>query len=414
MHASWKTWLGNAFLVVLCALVVDRTVRGLRPAYNWDMLGYMALALEWDVDDPVEVHRQTYAAAKAELPRAAYAALVSPTVPVRIGRFQNPEAFHEHLAFYRARVVPTYLIRVLHRCGAPLSAATWWISVGAWVLTAVLLIAWLARRVPFWAAIVAGTCLAHAPPLLSTATLNTPDGLGTLLLLFGIFLFFERRALATGAGTLVLAIMTRPDAVILIGLLVVVLFLFERNARERVSARFLGGWLAASAVTYFAVQSYAGEYGWWPLFSISFLEKELYPSTLTSTPETAAYFAELGRQVALIPGTGYFTVGKAVTGSAFVFVYLAFATLLLALWRRVPRPETLQRFAALLVALLLSYAVRWVLFPQLWDRFFALLYLLVPLVAVSMAGTWIESRREPDDDDVQNASNADTASITSD
>ena len=114
---------------MLALLLLGRTVQRIPPLWNWDVLGYMALALEWTEDDPVEVHRATYDAARSDLEPAVFRELTDQRVEVRRARFQDAEAFTEHIAFYRARVLFTLLTRLLHGAGAPLPYAVWWSDV---------------------------------------------------------------------------------------------------------------------------------------------------------------------------------------------------------------------------------------------------------------------------------------------
>jgi len=404
----WKRRLGNAFLLLVSLAVFWRTVAKVEPLWNWDVLGYMALALEWELDDPVEVHRETYAAARRELEPSVFDDLTSPDVEVRAARFRDPAAFTEHIAFYRARVLPTLLMSLLHRAGAPLSSAVWWLSLASFALTGVLIIVWLAGRVPLWAALTAGTLLAHAPPLLVTARFATADGLGTLLVCVGLYFFLERRRTALGAAVLTLSVLTRPDAVILIGLLAVTLVLLDRRAPQggRVSPKLLGVWIVASALCYLGVQAHADEYGWWPLIQISFGPKAIHPAELSTAVDLGAYGKVLAQQLEEIPGGGYWGTPRQVTGSGFVFVYAGSVVLALASLREQLLAPRLRRHVAFLVALLATYLVRWLLFPQLWDRFLAPFYVLVPLAVVSL----VVLAREDED---QNASKDVTPAITS-
>ena len=54
-------------------------------------------------------------------------------------------------------------------------------------------------------------------------------------------------------------------------------------------------------------------------------------------------------------------------------------------------PARARRHAAILLALLATFLVRYPLFPQLWARFLAPLYVLVPLLLLTML---VEARRE--------------------
>ena len=138
MLSRWISALFGLAALALFFLGLARTVRQLahNPALNWDMLPAMALALEWEEKDPVELHKQTYALAQSELAPETYSQLTA--AGVRAVRAQDPAAFHEHLAFYRGRVLYSIAVRLLHRQGVPLSAATWWIPLGCYVLVSLL------------------------------------------------------------------------------------------------------------------------------------------------------------------------------------------------------------------------------------------------------------------------------------
>jgi hypothetical protein len=51
----------------------------------------------------------------------------------------------------------------------------------------------------------------------------------------------------------------------------------------------------------------------------------------------------------------------------------------------VPGRPGARTIAALLAALLGAYLLRFLLFPQTWDRFYAPLYVLVPLCVLALA-----------------------------
>jgi hypothetical protein len=386
-------WPG-ALALALTALVLARTVRHLDrdPALNWDMLPAMALAVEWTEEDPVEVHRRTYEAARAELPPEVFADL-SAGVAVRAARYRDPQAFHEHLAFFRSRVLYTLAVRGLHALGTPLTRATWWVPLGAFALGAALFVLWCARYLPLALACVLALGLAHTPALLNQANTSTADGLATLLVLGGAYALLERRSFALGAVLLALAIGARPDSVILVGCLAAAAFLlYPRD--ERPSLRVLAAWVLASAGLYLGLARFAGEYGWWPLITISFEGKAVHPAALPTDVDWGEYGEILARQVDALPGDGYLkTPAGEFTGSTLVFLYAALAVLALVPALRARAAH--GREAAVLAALLATYLVRFLLFPQLWDRFLAPFYALVPLCLLAMIVREQRSRGTP-------------------
>jgi hypothetical protein len=293
----------------------------------------------------------------------------------------------EHLAFYRGRILYTLALAGLHGLGAPLAYATWWISLACWLALAVLVLAWTARHLPLWAAALATLGLVHLPALLASARLSTADALGTLLVCGAAYALVERRAFTWSAGLLALALAARPDAAILIGCVAAALVAFVPRS-ERPAAGVIAGWVALCAGITLALGRFAGEYGWWALIQISFVGKAVHPSELPTAVDWSEYLAILGRQLASLPGGGYVTTPSGeVTGSSLFVAWLALAGLGLAhaLRSDVPGRPGARTIAALLAALLGAYLLRFLLFPQTWDRFYAPLYVLVPLCVLALA-----------------------------
>jgi hypothetical protein len=380
--------------VLLFGLVLARTVRRLdrEPLLNWDLVPAVALALEWSEDDPVEVHRKTYEHLRAELPSQAYSALTAPPGVIR-GRFQDPAAFAEHLPFYRARVLYSLSLAGLSALGAPLAPATWRLALAAFVLAALVVLLWTWRLFGPVLGTLAALAIAHLPAALTTATFSSADGLGAFLVLLGAWLLIERRTFAAGAAVLTLSLGARPDGIVLIGFLGLAWLALVPTA-ERPTAKALGGWIGLSALVYLGLSRFAGEYGWWPLFQISFQEKALHPAELGTSIQWSEYLAVLGRQLGALPGDGYVFTGRGVTGSTAVFFFGFLAITGLALWSKSRARGA--REAAWLAALLATYLVRWLLFPQVWDRFFAPFYALVPLCLAALVRQRLTSGSAPE------------------
>lgn len=379
-------------IALLCALFAVRSVQRaseVPPLYNWDMTCYVALAIAWGESDPEVIHRRTYETLQAEVPEEYYRAII--TGGVKQSRYEDPAAFHEHLAFYRARILYTYPIYLLNRFfDVPLTSATWGISRAAWFGLACLMAIWAAGSLGWFWGLPVGTLLAHAPWFVSHLGFSSPDLQATLLTCLGLYFLIERRKDIVGAALLTATIAIRPDTVILALVLAAALWFFDRESRP--SNRFLLIWSVGSVIAYVAVSKYAGAYGWWPLFWISFIKKEVFPSEIPGTPNWTFYLKVVQQKLTEIPHSGYYTLQRGVTGST---LPLAFVGLLMAGYEVVRRSgnAAFGRYSALFVAFGLTYGVRWILFPQLWDRFFAVLYACVPLVFLSIAAE-LSARRE--------------------
>jgi len=373
-------------IALLCGLFLVRSLHRasqVPPVYNWDMVCYVALALGYGEDDPEELHAKTYETLQRECPPAVYQELIRGGV--RSKRHGDVEAFTQHLNFYRARVLYTFPVYLLNSVfGVPFTVATYGLSRAAWVGLALLMCVWASRALGWAWGLPTGTLLAHAPWFITHMGFSSPDLLATLLTCIGLYFLVELRKDLIGAALLTATIGMRPDTVILALVLAAAIWCFDRERRP--TLRFLAIWGAACLVTYLAVSRYAGAYGWWPLFWISFIKKEEFPAAIDTNIDWTFYFKVIQAKWEQIPWEGYYTLNRGVTGST---VPLAFAGAVLgavALIRRSGNPA-FARYTALFCALGVTYLVRWLLFPQLWDRFFAVFYACVPLVLLSLAAT---------------------------
>ncbi len=363
----------QALLLAACACLLVRAVlQAARqpPLYNWDLVSYVGLAIAYEEDDPAVIHRRTIETLTSELPGPVVLSLIGG--PLTQARLADPAAFDQFMAFHRGRVLYTLPVYLLHKLGGvELTRATWWISRGAWLALACLLCLWSARAVGFEAGLVLGTALAHAPWLVTQMSFSSPDLLATLLACLGVYLLVERRRDAAGAAVLTAGILARPDALILCLLLAAALWHRAREAGP--TRRLLALWAGAVVLLHLALVRFAGSYGWWPLFRMVFVEREPYPASIDPRIDLGLYWDVLRSRAAELPYPGYFLHPLGVEATTLPLAVCGVLIACIVLARRSGRPELL-RHQALFAALLASCIVRWLLFPQLGDRFFAVAY----------------------------------------
>lgn len=183
-----------------------------RPAYNWDMLPYIALALLDAGTLPSKVHEITYASldtvpaeARKELTeREGYRSHVA----------RDAERFMDQLPLYWIKPVYPWLVSLLYRAGVQLPTATVVVSAASYALMLVLLFLWFCDLTApaFAAALVA--CLAISPLLARVAALSTPDMLSVLVIVMALYLGIGRERHGLAAATLIFAILVRPENII--------------------------------------------------------------------------------------------------------------------------------------------------------------------------------------------------------
>ena len=364
-------------LLLVLGFLALREIRA--PKLGADVLSYMALALEWEEKDPLELHRRTEELARSELGPQTFEELTAPGT--RGESFRDQSAFEARLPFLRPRVLYTIVLRWLHQLGSPLSAATWQVTLTAWGMLALLALAWSIGHVPLAAAALIALGIALTPPLWLQATQAGADALAALFVALGAFFLVERRLFAFGAAVLTLAIAARLDTLILIVALALALLVFQPR-EKRPGLVVLVLWVALSAGAFVALQRFAHSPGWQARFQEEFGASG---SQLASAGaiDWNLWREVLARQVRELPGEA----------SPIVFLHagLALVGIVLGLLRGRTRNA---REVALLFALLATVAVRFLLFPRLCDGPLWSFYVLVPLAFTAIVARAVSGEEE--------------------
>ncbi len=371
-----------------------------QPTYNFDLIDYVALAIEWGEDDPEVVHRRTYEALQAELPPAVFADFTSGGTPGPHGPFRERiardwQAFDANLGFHRGRYLYTLSMYGLHGLGVPLVMAAGLPNKIFWALTGLLALLWAARHLALGPAALLALGILYSPPVLTVVPAFTPDGMAMFVVALALYLWIERRAFRAGAALLALAILVRSDFVLISGGVGVALFaLVERTRRP--SAPALAGWLVGCAALYLAVAASASDPGWWAAFLGARIRVGDFAELLPFKPRY--YWLGMREQLASLHHLGYDLSedGAFLRGSNFVLTYCAAAAAGIALALR-SRCKELDVHAAVLAGLILATAVRYAAFPHLWDRYFVYLWVPVPLCLVALGAALVGRVRAADD-----------------
>lgn len=373
---------------VLCAaLFVFATgwaMRGAiqRPVYNFDLLDYVALALEFVESDPEVVHQRTYETVQAELTPEAFANITESS-PFRREIHADWRRFDANLGFHRGRYLYSLAVLVVHKLGARLTAATWYANQFFWFATAVLVFVWAWRHLALWAASLLALALVYSPPVLALLPASSPESMAMFLVTLGLFLWLERRSFVAGAVALTLSIPVRPEFVLVCLGVAAGLFVLA-GAGQRPSRRFLAVWGGACLALWFAIAKSAHDPGWWPVVTSPM--KRVSDLTQVMPFKLDLYLGLIEHKLEPLTYLGYDIAedGSFVRGSGFLLVYLVLAALGAALALRARRAE-FQPHAAICVGLIAATLARLALFPYPWDRYFVYLWVPVPLILAGMA-----------------------------
>jgi hypothetical protein len=351
------------YVVVLTCLSLRLYVR---PLYDIDMLGYIGNALLEEQTDPVRIHQRVYREVATQLPAIVQQHFTGQEAGApesqnasRKDRASNAYHFAEFLPFFAIRPVYNQLLWLLSKSGMSLIRASVLVSVVSYFLLGLLVFAWAEAYVgdtkaAFWA-----TLLMMSPSTTQIGRFTGTDCTSTLVALLALYLIWERRLQAPGITVLLFSIYLRTDNVAL-AVPVILVEVWQRRIPYGSAAVLL----AVAIGSVWLINHFAGDYGLRMLYYRNFIGTPIAPAEVSESFSASDYV------VAFRKG-----ISDGLSGLLIPFLLLGAVGFL-----RVRHVRTLGLVA-------LTYAVlHFVLLPNWQERWFAILYLVMGLMAVSAAG----------------------------
>ena len=350
---------GAALLIVYTATVV--AVALVFPRADWDMLAYVALALEPLGLDFAATHAQTFETVRQATSDGEFLILTEDR-PYRIRQYADAEAFASMLGFYRVKLLYIEAVRFLSGWFDPVDALRLVSAASAALLGGITLI-WLASQ-----RIVAYAPLAIVMLMLcgfgAVARATTPDLFSAVFLVAGVLLYLGGRDMFAGV-LLFLAVLVRPDHLALVGVLMVISMAIRPLSWGAVAAFFVG------LVVYIFLARAAGHPGWWIQLYFSCVE---FVPTLVGFDPPFSLTTYVG---ALVRGV----VRSAVEQRWLpVLLMMVFLMVLMLRWSY----EFTRREAVVLTSVLVAIPAKFVLLPLHEDRLFFAYLVILGLVLVGV------------------------------
>jgi hypothetical protein len=334
------------------------------PLYDLDMLGYMANVAVLETSGASRIHAAVYSELPRHVPDGTRAHLLGQDnagqdSASRRDRAGNPDHFAEFLPCFAIRPLYIEMLHILRRLGIYLVRVTVLGSVLPYMALAALIFVWSARYVGPLLASLFAFLLAVTPPILGLARYSGPDSLSTFWTCLALYFIFERRRFAIGLVFLLSSVYIRTDNVLL-ALLVLAYLCLRMNELDKWKAGTLG---VVAVLSVFAINHFAGDYGWRMLYYRGFIAAPLAPG------EFVAQFSFADYNRALRTGLSAIFNGNFIPYLLFGLIgYLAM------------RKRTLGAVFAIVIAFA---ALHFVIFPLVEDRYFSLFYVVTGLTVIS-------------------------------
>ena len=336
-----------------------------KPAYDWDMIGYVACAKEAEIKDPVSLHKWVFDKVKATIGTERFNEINH--TPYRNTITDDPRALQQQLPFSRVRVLYVAAIAGLSKLGINVFLAAHLVSALACILGLWGLWAAFAGRVdgPLLGLI---PLFALACGMLKVATQSSPDGLAFFMVAVLVLLLARR-----SRWTLVLvpvSVLARAD-LLLFGLPVLGFVWFRGDGRR--SLILLSA--AAAVVTTVVVCRWSGHYGMRTLLYCNYVKFLPYPADTEFHLHFADYLVGWRQGLRkLLFNTPFF-----------VFVTVIMAAALCLLRSSLCFGERRMKWF-LIVGSTFYVTIHFVLFPSMMERFFIGQYLMGAMALVWILG----------------------------
>lgn len=371
MKPKSNFFLFATYLIFLGCLLPVAYFTYKHPAYNFDMLGYAALVVRMDQTHKIdEVHAITYNNVRETIPAEEYNKLTN--IPAFRKKFAtDPYQFEKLLPIYTVKPLYIWVSYLFYKAGFSLVAATVAPSILSYIIIGLFLLYWFRRHLRPVTAFLAAFLVMFSGFTVAIAGHSTPDCLSALFFVIAFYFVLERPNVLLMFLFFLLSILTRVDNVI-ICFFVISFFTFSKQWK-RIGLRHYFLMSAILAIAYIAIVSRVTEFGW-NLFYYSRYSRQIDFSRDFNQPVSFSSYLSLVHAKLV----------TALVSSQFTF-FLLLGVLLIGNPVKSLKRLTLDQSVLLLLAAVTL--VRFVLLPDLSDRFYFGFYLVIIILLIRKFST---------------------------
>lgn len=366
MKLKGRSLLFIAYLAFLSCLLPAAIYTYKHPAYNFDMLGYMALVLRMDQNNSIEeIQNETYLIASQKVPVDEYEKLTE--TPAYRKKFEtNPAEFKKILPNYIVKPLYLWSCWLFYKSGIPLPTATVLPSIISYLILGLFLFHWFTKHLPILIAFPGAMLIMLSTFVTAIARLSTPDLLSALFLLAAFYFILEKRNLALMLLFFLLSVFARVDNIITCFFITSFLTFFKKWKRISIKEYLLI--IITLAMAYLFIVLPVRQFGW-TIFYYSQYARHI------------DYSRDFDQPISVLSHLS-FVYSKLVT--AFVsthFTLFAFMGLLVLINKKTSFGNFSFDQSFLLVLVFIGL-FRFLLLPDLSDRFYIGFYLTIIILLI--------------------------------
>lgn len=349
-HHSAIQFAATLWLLISCAAFLAYALTN--PKAEWDMLAYAASAETINNSSSETLHNRVYSELKERTTEDEYNAITSGNY-YRLVMYEDAEAFYEQLPYYSIRVTFNTLLAKLKNIGLSVYDAGYWVSATAFVFALLVLWGALNDRIHPALQVLFPLMFYKFTLDLDVVRQILADSLSSVWVVFMCVAYLRKSRLLL--PLIALSVLVRVDLIIFSGLLL--LLLLVTSERKKVYSLILcGGVLLGLFLT---VQQWAGSYGWKTLYYFAIITDMIatHPSEYGGVGFTSSEYLK-----SLFDSSRYV--------SRVYWVTAAFSLMTLIVWRVGNLGAYSKRVCRISCVCVLYIAIHYLIFPQMYMRFF--------------------------------------------
>lgn len=335
------------------------------PHYNWDMLGYMALVIQEDHSDISQVHEITYKTAKENIPATDYEHLVGSERRKNLS--ENRETFFKTLPFYAVKPMYIKMVSLFHKAGFSLPISTVLPSIIFYLMIGLLLFYWLLKYLKIIWAFAASLFIMLSSFMVFMPRLSSPDCLSAFLLLSAFYFIIEKPSIKWVFFFLFLSVFARLDNIVPCFFILSFLF-FTKKWQEKIKLKYYLLMLIILTACYFGIiavtmRPFDWDVFYYPTYALHMNLSHSFNSSFSLKEYVALVFSQVTTAIVF-----------------YNFLFFMFFLLLIISPSIKYRNFTLEQAFSILLLLIILF--RFILYPDLSDRFNIAYYLCFLIIFV--------------------------------
>lgn len=259
-HARYQT-VTLALILASCAYIFIFSL--LHPYDVWDMLGYAAAVQSLNGADISEIHATVFADFKTHTTAATYQELTTST-PYRMTMSTSPDAFSQQIPFYKIRLLYVLLLVAMTHMGFEVFESMHIVSAGFASAGLLLIYLGLRNQVHSLLWLLIPIVFVGVTTDLRIVQQGGVDTFAFFWMSLTIVCYVRGSKLLL--PMLALCVLVRTDFIIHAALMFAVLLFSDKSNRKLIVI-----WGIATLLTYFALNEWAGNYGWFSLIHFVFV-----------------------------------------------------------------------------------------------------------------------------------------------